>query len=131
MDKVVVKPFPLLRGPKLRQWVQRRVAEEGSSISQQATDLLTKLVGSNLWIMVSEINKLVLFTSGRRIETEDVKTVVSSAQEANVFAMVDAIIEFRPGVAQGLLQQLLRHGAIPVYLLVVLARQVQLMVRVR
>jgi DNA polymerase-3 subunit delta len=81
--------------------------------------------------MATEVEKLVMFARGRRIEEGDVRAVVSYAQEANVFAMIDAIIEFKAGVAQGLLQQLLKQGAIPAYLLVMLARQVQLIVRVK
>ena len=130
-DKAVVKSFPLLRDTELRQWIQRRVAEEGSSISPQAVDLLTKLVGSNLWIMASEINKLALFTLGRRIDEKDVKTVVSYAQQANVFAMVDAIVEFKTELAEQLLQQLLQSGAPPAYLLVMLSRQVRMIVIAR
>ncbi|MFC1847202.1 DNA polymerase III subunit delta [Chloroflexota bacterium] len=127
-DKAVVKSFPLLKNTELGQWIQRRVAEEGSSISPQAVDLLAKLVGSNLWIMASEINKLVLFTLGRRIDENDVKTVVSYAQQTNVFAMVDAIVEFKAELAAQLLQQLLQSGAPPAYLLVMLSRQVRMIV---
>ena len=130
-DKAVVKSFPLLRDAELRQWIQRRVKEEGGSLSPQAVDLLTKLVGSNLWIMTSEINKLVLFTSGRRIEEEDVKAVVSYTQQTNVFAMVDAIVEFKAELAEQLLQQLLQRGDAPVYLLFMLSRQMQMIVRAR
>ena len=130
-DKAEVKSFPLLRDAELRQWIQRRVAGEGGSIASQAVTLLTKLVGSNLWVMASEINKLVLFTSGRRIEEEDVKRVVSHAQQASVFAMVDAILEFKADVAEQALQQLLQRGAAPAYLLVMLSRQVRMIVRVK
>ncbi|MCL0092021.1 DNA polymerase III subunit delta [Dehalococcoidales bacterium] len=129
--KAEVRSFPLLRDAKLRQWIQRQVTEEGGSISPQAVNLLAKLVGSNLWTMANEINKLVLFTSGRRIEEEDVKTVVSSAQEANVFAMLDAILESKAGLAEQLLHQLLQRGATPAYLLVMLSRQVRMIVRVK
>ncbi len=129
--KAVVKTFPLLRDAELRQWIQRRVKEEGGSLSPQAVDLLTKLVGGNLWIMASEINKLVLFTSGRRIEEEDVKAVVSYAQQTNVFAMVDAIVEFKAELAEQLLQQLLQRGDAPAYLLFMLSRQMQMIVRAR
>jgi len=129
--KAKVKSFPLLRDTELRQWIQRHVTEEGGSISSPAVNSLAKLVGSNLWTMINEINKLVLFTSGRRIEEEDVKTVVSYAQEANVFAMVDAILDFKAGVAEQLLQQLLQRGAAPAYLLVMLSRQVRMIVRVK
>jgi len=129
--KARVMSFPLLRDIKLRQWIQSRVGGEGGSIGPRAVDLLARFVGGNLWIMANEINKLVLFTSGRRIEEEDVRLVVSYAQAANVFAMVDAILEFRAGVAEQLLQQLLQRGAAPVFLLFMLSRQVQMIVRAK
>jgi DNA polymerase-3 subunit delta len=128
--KARVMSFPLLRDDKLRQWVQKYVREAGGSISPRALELLVRFIGGNLWIMASEIDKLVLFASGRRIEEEDVRQVVSYAQEASVFAMVDALLEFRVGVAEQLLQRLLRQGASPSYLLSMLARQVRLIVRV-
>ncbi|HEY83428.1 MAG TPA: DNA polymerase III subunit delta [Dehalococcoidia bacterium] len=126
-----VMSFPLLRDIRLRQWIEKRVAEKGGSISPQAVELLARYVGGNLWIMAGEIDKLVLFASGRRIEEDDVRRVVSYAQEASVFAMVDAILEFRAGAAEQLLQQLLQQGAAPAYLLVMLARQVRLIVRLK
>ncbi len=100
-------------------------------ISPEAVDLLAKLVGGNLWIMTNEISKLALFTLGRRIEVEDIKAIVSLAQETSVFAMVDAILDFKAGVAEQLLEQLLERGASPAYLLVMLARQVRMIVRAR
>ncbi len=128
-SKAVVKSFPLLRDAQLHQWIQKRVSEEGSSISLQAVDLLIKLVGGNLWIMASEINKLALFTCGRRIETEDVKAVVSDTQQADVFAMVDAIIASKTKLAEQLLERLLNGGAAPAYLLFMLSRQLNRIVR--
>jgi len=130
-SRAKVMSFPLLRDVKLRQWIQKRVAEKGGSISPQAVDLLVRYVGGNLWIMANEVDKLVLFASGRRIEEGDVRQVVSYAQEASVFAMVDAILEFRAGTAEQLLQQLLQQGAAPAYLLVMLSRQVRMIVRVK
>ena len=126
-----VRSFPILKEDRLRQWIKRGVAGQGASISPEAVDLLAKLVGGNLWIMTNEITKLALFTSGRRIEVEDIKALVSLAQEASVFAMVDAILDFKVGVAEQLLGQLLERGASPAYLLVMLARQVRMIVQAR
>ena len=126
-----VRTFPLLKGDKLRQWIKTEVAKQGASMSPPAVDLLVGLVGGNLWVMSNEISKLALFASGRRIEAEDIKEVVSSAQEANVFAMVDAILDFKAGVAEKLLEQLLQQGASSAYLLAMLSRQVRLVVRAR
>ena len=105
--------------------------EKKSSVSPRAADLLATFVGGNLWVMANEIDKLALFTSGRRIEEDDVRRVVSYAQEASVFALVDAILEAKAGVAEQTLQQLLQQGAPPAYLLVMLARQARMMVRVK
>ena len=126
-----VMSFPLLKGDVLRQWIKKEASAQGAAMSPPAVDLLARLVGGNLWIMHNEINKLALFASGRRVEVEDIKAVVSSAQEANVFVMVDAIMEYKAGVAEKLLEQLLQQGASPAYLLVMLSRQVRLVVRAK
>ncbi len=122
-----IKTFPLLNEARLKQWVEQRVASNGGSISRLAVDLLVKSVGNNLWVMAGEVDKLGLFARDRTIEEQDVSELVSYTQDANVFAMVDAIMEFRAGSAQVLLQRLLKQGAAPAYLLVMLARQVRLM----
>ncbi len=129
--KAEVKTFPQLRAVALQQWIGRRVAQAGGSMSPQAIALLARFVGSNLWTMANEIDKLLLFTAGRRIEEQDVKAVTSYAQEASVFAMVDAILGSRADMAGQLLQKLIQWGAAPAYLLVMLSRQTQMIVRAK
>ena len=129
--KATVKTFPLLRNTELRRWIQKRVREESASISPQAVGSLARLVGSNLWIMSSEIEKLILFTLGRSIEEEDVDRVVSYTREVSVFAMVDAILESKARLAEQALHQLLERGAAPAYLLVMLSRQARMIVRAK
>jgi len=129
--KAKVKSFPLLRKEQLIQWINNRVAERSGSISTAAVALLTDYVGSNLWIMASEIDKLLLFAEGKWIEADDVRRVVSYVHEASVFNLVDAILEFRGGVAERLAEQLLQRGASPAYVLVMLTRQVRLIVRIK
>jgi DNA polymerase-3 subunit delta len=126
--KATVKDFPVLKDAKLREWVQKRVVEEGGDITPRAANLLVRLVGSNLWAMSGEVNKLVLYTAGRRIEEDDVRTMVGYTEQYSVFNMVDAILEFRAEQAEQYLQQQLDAGAAPVYLLTMLARQVRLIV---
>ena len=126
-----VRIFPLLKEFKLRQWIKQHVVEAGGSISLHAETLLTRLVGSNLWIMANELDKLVLFTAGRCIEEEDIRKVVSYTQQFSVFALIDAILAFKSDIAEQVLQQHLQVGAAPSYLLVMLARQVQMIVRVK
>ena len=130
-DKAKVRQFPLLRNDELRAWVEKRVQQEGGTISAEAVGLLGKMVGGNLWIMASEIDKLIAFAYGRRIEEEDVKMIVSHAQQANIFAMVDAILESRVRTGEHLLQQLLQKGAAPGYIMTMISRQVRLVIRAK
>ena len=129
--KATSKTFPPVKGVALSKWAQNRVTAEGGSIAPKALTLLTRLVGSDLWIMTSEIDKLILFAKGRRIEEEDVRTVVGYAQETTVFVMIDAILDFKAELAEQSLQKLLQSGSAPSYLLTMLARQVQLIVRAK
>jgi len=126
-----VRTFPLLARDRLRQWINNRVKVRGGSISSQAVDLMERFVGGNLWVMASEIDKLVLYTEGRQIEADDVRRVVSYVQEASIFELVDAILEFRGGVAEKLAEQLMQRGASPAYILFMLTRQARLIVRVK
>ena len=128
-----VKTFPLLKGNQLSQWIERRVASQSKNkkISPKAVVLMVRLVGSDLWTMSNEVDKLILFTGERSIEEADVQAVVSNAQEARIFDMVDAIIEQRVGPAQELLQQLFKQGMVPVQVLTMISRQVRIIYQVK
>jgi len=128
-----VKTFPVLKGPQLSQWIERRVASqaEGKKISPGAVSLMVRLVGGDLWTMANELDKLILFTGTRDIEEADVRAVVSNAQEAGVFGMVDAIIEQRVGAAQQMLQQLFKQGMAPAQVLVMISRQVRIIYQMK
>jgi DNA polymerase-3 subunit delta len=126
-----IKNFPRLNQRELGQWIERRASADGGGISPAAVMLLTRFVGNDLWVMAGEVDKLTLYTGGRRIEEADVRAVVSYAREANVFAMVDAILESRTAAAQQMLQQLLREGESAAQLLVMLGRQARIIFQIR
>jgi DNA polymerase-3 subunit delta len=123
-----VQSFPLMKGTKLSQWMQSKVDRQSSSISRQAINILIELIGSDLYTMDNEINKLVSFTAGRMIEEKDVRMVVSAAREEDIFAMVDAIMDRDSALGEQVLQKLLQTGAVPSQILVMLARQVKMLI---
>lgn len=126
--KAEVRTFPILKESALRPWIQKRVAEVGGSMSPQATEVLAQLVGSNLLMMANEIDKLMLFCKDRRIEEADVRSLVGYAQDISVFALIDAIVDFKAEQAGGLLQRLLLSGAAATYLLYMLDRQFRMII---
>lgn len=130
-DKATVRAFPILKGARLTQWVQNRVNRMGGSISQQATGILTDTIGGDLFTLSNEINKLVAFTAGRMIEEKDVRLLVAASREVEVFTLIDAIIDRKTAVAAQILQTILQGGAAPPQILVLLARQVEILVRIK
>jgi DNA polymerase-3 subunit delta len=129
--KAKIRNFTMMKTPELRQWVTNHIIEEGCKISVPALNLLVRLIGSNLWVMTSELNKLASYAYGRQIEEKDVKALVSYTQQTKVFDLVDAIMEFKSSESETLLQQMMDQGATATYLLSMVYRQMRLIVRAR
>jgi len=123
--------FPLLREAQVRQWLRARAQEKKVSIAGAAIDLMAKTVGSNLWIMSNELEKLTLYAAGRQIETADVELLGGYSQQQKIFYLVDAIVEGRTESATKQLEQTLQSGASPSYVMAMLARQMRLIVTAR
>ena len=115
----------------LLQWIKRRAADKGSSITPPAMQVLAELVGGDLWTIDRELEKLSLYATGRDITDSDVRAMVPYAQEANIFAAVDAIMDGKPGPALRLLMQLMEDGQEPLYIIAMIERQLRLIALAR
>jgi DNA polymerase III subunit delta len=129
--KAEVRSFSSLKGIGLSQWIQTRVNHGGGSISRQGVTLLMELIGGDLFTLSNEINKLVAYTAGRQIEEKDIRSVVSASKEAEIFTLIDAVIDRKSGEAEQTLQKLLQSGTVPQQILALLARQLQMMIQVK
>jgi DNA polymerase-3 subunit delta len=107
------------------------VREEGGDITPQAMNLLAEFIGGDLWAMNSEIQKLLLYSQERPISEDDVRQLVSYVQEANIFALVDAVAEGRTELAQRILHRLYREGVAPTHILAMITRQFRLIAQAK
>ena len=121
-----VRTFTLLRGNDLKTWIRQRVREQGGDITPPAVNLLAELIGGDLWAINGEIQKLLLYSQERPISEDDVRQLVSYFQEANIFALVDAVAEGRTELAQKWLHRLYLDGMAPTRILVMITRQFRL-----
>ena len=126
-----VRTFPLLRGRDLKAWIQQRVREEGGDITPQGVNLLAEFIGGDLWAMNSEIQKLLLYSQERPISEDDARQLVSYVQEANIFALVDAVAEGRTELAQRILHRLYHEGVAATYIMVMITRQFRLIAQAK
>ncbi len=120
-----------IKGRELPDWIRSRVKANGSEITEKAQGILIELIGNDLWILSNEIDKLCLYAAGRRIEEADVNLLVSNAREANIFQLVDAIVQRNQRAASRMLHQHLSEGAAPAYLLYVITGEFRLLIQAK
>ena len=118
-------------GPGLSQWIKQTAETKGASITPPAIQAIAEMVGSDLWTLDRELEKLSLYASGREITEPDVRALVPYAQEANIFAAVDSIVDGRPGDALRLMSQLMQEGREPLYVIAMIERQLRLIALAR
>lgn len=121
-----VKQFRPLIGENLRRWVNNRVSELSSKITPSATNALIEFIGSNLWMMENELQKLTLYAGTDHINEETIKLLVPRFQDANIFKLVDAILEGRSFESIQSVRNLSEDGKHVSYILTMIARQLRL-----
>lgn len=126
-----VRTYPLVKGDRLKSWIQKNVVDRGGTISPAAIDLLIELTGSDLWSLNNELDKLVSFSENRHIKDDDVKNVTCYTGEVNIFLLVDAVLERRSKTAHELLHRLYQTGAVPSYIITMINRQLRMIVMVK
>ena len=119
------------RGEQLARWIKETAEAKGAAINPMAIRSMADLVGSDLWTLDQELEKLSLYTVGREISEADVRLMVSQVREASIFEAVDAMIDGRSQVALRLLAQLRDDGREPQYIIAMVERQLRLLALAR
>lgn len=131
-DQGHVHEFAPLHPGELSRWIDQHVKERGGRIERTAVIALAAFVGSDLRLLDQEIDKLLTYVGPERAITEqDVQLLVSDAQEANIFDMVDALGQRNTRRAMELVQKLLEDGQHPLYLLRMITRQFRILIQVK
>ncbi|MEE8337817.1 MAG: DNA polymerase III subunit delta [Dehalococcoidia bacterium] len=133
-----VRDFPELRSYAGRNesespvaaWARERAAAAGIAIEPAALAELVELVGSNLWVIASEIEKLGQYAGARPVTRVDVRLLTPEASEAGIFDLVDSVVEGRSASALLLIRKMLEQGTdTPSRIQNMIARQVRHLVR--
>jgi DNA polymerase-3 subunit delta len=110
----------------LTRWIRNRAEAKGAKITPGALRLMNQYVGANLRTLDSELAKLALYCGSRPIDESDVHALVPQVREANIFAVVDAILEGKAGLALRLLHSIKSGGSNFSQVLNLVARQLRL-----
>jgi len=128
--------FNFLDGVKLHKWILAAAEARSVGIDRQAVDLLTRLVGSDLWQMSSELDKLAAYASSRKeknkkINVDDVSLFVRGKFDENIFALTDAIGTKNKELAFKLLNEQIEAGLKENYIFAMLIRQFRILLQVK
>ncbi|HXH22390.1 MAG TPA: DNA polymerase III subunit delta [Dehalococcoidia bacterium] len=119
-----VRHFPIKRGQEMRRWAEARVEAQGGKISAAALDRLCELVdGAHLGELAQEVDKLLAYVGGRRIEVEDVEEVGSGAVSHQTWDLTDAVVAGQADSALRVLRRMDEKQHPPQLLLSMLVRQ--------
>ena len=134
--------FRALSNTEAIAWTKKEVELRGGKISREALLFFTSLVGSDLWQIDNEIDKLLnyklsqklaLAANGRgtTIEAEDIKNLVSGQFNERIFALTDAISNRNKKEAARLMEDQLKGGLGESYLLNMIVRQFRILLQIR
>jgi DNA polymerase-3 subunit delta len=121
---IICKAPPAYRLPAwCAEWAKTRY---GKPIAPAAAELLVELVGPQMGLLDSELDKLAVYAREKpAIELADVDALVGRSRAANVFRIMDAVGEGKPGEALAILADLFEEGEEPLAVLGALGAQLR------
>lgn len=119
--------FPHLNKNELVSWTRGEIEKRGGRIRFDALQLLVDFVGGDLWRMTNEIDKLIYYNDGT-VEINDIKAIVESRFDEDIFKLVDAIADKDKKGFVKLLNEHIGAGVDQSYVLSMLIRQFRLLI---
>lgn len=118
-----------LTPPQVQVWLMREADRRGVRLAPPAAQWLVEVVGTDLWRLHNELDKLADWSAGgqpiTRVALED---LVIRDESADVFALVTAVVRGRTREALMLTEVLRTSGEAELYLLSMLAYQYRTMI---
>ncbi|MCK4540526.1 DNA polymerase III subunit delta [Candidatus Parcubacteria bacterium] len=137
-----VQQFKKLSNTETANWIKKTTEKRGGKISLRASGTLAGLVGSDLWQISNEIDKLISYKKAQapelienagqaEINDKDITEMVRGKFDENIFALTDAISQKNKALSLNLLEKELENGLAEPYLMHMLIRQFRILLQVR
>jgi len=144
-EQKYTQEFKLLSNVETAAWIKKQVEARGGTITHKAIQLLVSLVGSDLWQINNEIDKLINYRLGLEpklilearkgkpapIEEEDIEKLVRGSFDENIFALTDAISNKNRNLAVKLIEDQYGAGLTDSYLINMIVRQFRILLQIR
>lgn len=119
--------FDSLTDAQLDKWLSDQARLRGGGIRPDAARQLVFLAGRDLSRLGGELDKLCAYAGSAPVTRAMVDKLAVPSLEANVFRMVDSLMEGRAAQAFSLLKSMKQNGETPLGILYMLTRQVRML----
>jgi DNA polymerase III subunit delta len=123
--------FNMPKGVGLETWLKHRAQKHGGIIDSRAASYLANKVGSKLWQLDNEIQKLSLYCGVRAITAEDIDQLTSGGIERSIFNLTDQLAKKDHRAALRTIRELQEQGNEAAYIFAMIARQFRLMLEMK
>lgn len=137
ITKVLRKYGKTLEANKLTEdelyaWVKHKAEKSGIHIDYSAIEKFLSLTGTNLFLINSELEKLIIYAGkDKKITVEMVESLTSRSLEQNIFELIDKIVHRKIDEALRIYYDLLKQNEEPIKILSLLAGQFRLIYQVK
>ncbi len=131
VKRAKLEEFKTLDAPAIQKWILSRVQKYGGQLADSEARLLLEVIGPNLWLLDSEINKLILYADGKRIDRAMIEKLVSPNPTTTVFKLTDTLGDKQVKEALKTLQILVQSGQELMGVLFMLVRHFRIMAQVK
>lgn len=117
---------------ELKGWIKERAKGNGIEFEPVALDHFLALVGTNLFMISSELEKLALYVGKENaIDVSIVEKLVSKTLEQNIFTLIEKVVQRRLDEAMRIYLDLLKQNEEPIKILALIAGQFRLIYQVK
>lgn len=112
--------FQVLKGESLKKQLIKKARENGLEFSDVLLQRLIDSFGNDLWKLSNEIDKIAAFLRNKpqkRVRLEDIEYLCSVSPEVDIFKTIGYLGRKNKKIALELLEQHLKNGDNPFYLL--------------
>lgn len=132
LDKSKYKEkFANLSNNQMGKWVKQRVKQKGGQIEEQAISWLVGELGTDMWLVANELDKIVSYCKGRAVTRQDVDTLIQGKLDNNIFNLTDAVAQKNKALALKLINGQLESGINQMYLFTMIVRQFRILLQIK
>ncbi len=123
--------FKTLSNNQLLKFINKELKQYNKKMSISASSLLLSLSGTDSWLIANNLRKLAFSSQKETITSEDVKNIIASSYDKDIFAFSDALSIRNKKLAAKLLNEQYEAGLSNEYLLTMIIRQFKILLRIR